>query len=518
MLLKNMKIGMRLGLGFGVILVIMLITLVITTFSLTTVHENIMRVDDESLPYERLANNMAYQTLQVLQLLLYSSTTQQPQGFQQAEEIVENFMLNIETFKELYADREDTESLDTVNALESAFQQYYEQGQEMAFVYFTEGVEEGNELVADFEQAAQVLTTSMKTLQEQEIGKTRVSVDNIVASTDRVKVVMFGMIGLAIALSGLIALYLTRTITGSIKRVLHGFQQIAGGDLTVQLDVRGRDEMGKLARGFNLFLEQLQSVLGNVQQVAGNVASGSQRVSVSAANMSQRAIGQAAAAEEASSSMEQMAANINQNAENALHTEKIAMQAAEDAQQGGTAVAETVNAMQKIAQKISIVEDIATQTRTLSLNATIEAARAQEHGRGFAVVAAEVRTLAERTQTAALEINQLASSSVTVAERAGELLTRLVPDIQKTALFVQEISAASREQSSGVNQINRAIQQLDQATQQNSVTSEKMTLTAEDLAHQAEQLQSAIAFFTVADTGEGIFPPEISNENAPAVS
>ena len=192
-----------------------------------------------------------------------------------------------------------------------------------------------------------------------------------------------------------------------------------------------------------------------------------------------------------------MAANIKQNAENAIQTEKIAAKSAQDAQEGGRAVLETVNAMQQIAKKISIIEDIARQTRLLSLNATIEAARAQEHGRGFAVVASEVRSLAERSQIAAEEINSLANSSVSIAGKAGEMLTKLVPDIQKTAELVQEISAASKEQDSGAEQINRAIQQLDQVIQQNASTSEEVASTSEELTGQAEQLQTIIEFFRV---------------------
>ena len=198
--------------------------------------------------------------------------------------------------------------------------------------------------------------------------------------------------------------------------------------------------------------------------------------------------------------MEEMAANIQQNSDNALQTEKIAIQAADNATKSGKAVAETVAAMQEITKKILVVEDIAQQTRLLSLNATIEAARAGDHGKGFAVVAAEVRALAGRSQGAATEINQLASASVTIAETAGEQIEQLVPDIQKTADLVQEISAASKEQSMGTEQINRAIQQLDQVTQQNASTSEDVSSTAEELANQADQLQHTIMFFTTDES------------------
>ncbi|MGE4578191.1 MAG: methyl-accepting chemotaxis protein [Desulfuromonadales bacterium] len=273
-------------------------------------------------------------------------------------------------------------------------------------------------------------------------------------------------------------------------------KKIADGDLTQKMDLVVKNEASVYACMKNM-VEKLTEIVGNVQNAADNVASGSQELSASSEEMSQGATEQAAAAEEASSSMEQMAANIRQNADNALQTEKIATQSARDAQDGGKAVAETVSAMKDIADKISIIEEIARQTNLLALNAAIEAARAGEHGKGFAVVAAEVRKLAERSQHAAAEISDLSSSSVEVAEKAGEMLARMVPDIQRTAELVQEISAASKEQDAGAEQVNKAIQQLDQVIQQNSSASEEMASTSEELNSQAEQLQHTIAFFKV---------------------
>jgi methyl-accepting chemotaxis protein len=226
--------------------------------------------------------------------------------------------------------------------------------------------------------------------------------------------------------------------------------------------------------------------------------------------MSQGASEQAASAEEASASMEEMASNIRQNADNAQETERIALKSAQDARGGGEAVKETVAAMKKIAQKIGIIEEISRQTDLLALNAAIEAARAGEYGKGFAVVASEVRKLAERSQKAAAEINDLSGSSVDVAERAGHMLDQLVPDIEKTAELVQEISAACNEQDSGAEQINKAIQQLDQVIQQNASASEEMASTSEELsttsdglADQAEHLREVMAFFRVEDGNGG---------------
>ena len=276
-------------------------------------------------------------------------------------------------------------------------------------------------------------------------------------------------------------------------------KEIAGGNLLV--DIKERSGKDELMRALGAMVQQLSDVVGEVKCAADNVAQGSMEMSSGSESMSQGASEQAAAAEEASSSMEQMSANIRQNADNALQTEKIAVKSAADAIEGGKAVAQTVLAMKEIAGKINIIEEIARQTNMLALNAAIEAARAGEHGKGFAVVASEVRKLAERSQAAAGEISKLSVSSVDVAERAGEMLTQLVPDIQKTAELVQEISASSKEQDTGASQINKAIQQLDQVIQQNAGAAEEMSSTAEELSSQAEQLQSTIAFFKVKETG-----------------
>ncbi len=273
-------------------------------------------------------------------------------------------------------------------------------------------------------------------------------------------------------------------------------ESIANGDLNVTANERSSKD--KLMRALNSMIENLTRIVENVITTAESVTNGSQELSSSSEQVSQGATEQAASAEEASSSMEQMSSNIKQNAENSQQTEKIALKSAEDAKEGGKAVSETVDAMKEIAGKISIIEEIARQTNLLALNAAIEAARAGEHGKGFAVVASEVRKLAERSQTAAGEISHLSASSVKVAEKAGDMLSNILPDIQKTAELVQEITAASNEQNSGAEQINNAIQQLNQVIQQNASASEEMASTAEELTNQAEQLQQIISFFKIA--------------------
>jgi len=244
-------------------------------------------------------------------------------------------------------------------------------------------------------------------------------------------------------------------------------------------------------------IKRVMNIVGSVVSGVDSISSASQQISSTSQQMSQGANEQASSTEEVSSSMEEMAANIQQNTDNAQQTDKIALKAAKDVQETSEAVNQTVTSMKAITEKISIIGEIARQTNILALNAAVEAARAGEHGKGFAVVAAEVRKLAERSQAAASEINQVSRSSVDVAEKSGKLLAEIVPDIQKTAKLVQEISAASTEQNSGAEQVNSAVQQLNQVTQQNAAASEEMATSSEELASQADQLRELIGFFEI---------------------
>ncbi len=275
-------------------------------------------------------------------------------------------------------------------------------------------------------------------------------------------------------------------------------QEIADGNLMVK--VEKRSEQDELMMALKRMVDDLTKIAGNVQDASEQVASGSQQISSSAEEMSQGATEASASVEEISSSMEEMNSTVSQNADNARETASIAEKAAKDTEEGGKSVAETVKAMKDIAEKIGIIEEIARQTNMLALNAAIEAARAGDAGKGFAVVAAEVRKLAERSQTAAKEIGGLSGTSVEIAEKAGKLIEEIVPGIQKTAELVQEINASSAEQADGIEQVTKAIQQLDQVTQQNASATEEMSSTSEELASQAEQLQEAAAFFKV-ETG-----------------
>jgi methyl-accepting chemotaxis protein len=295
------------------------------------------------------------------------------------------------------------------------------------------------------------------------------------------------------------AFWISTSISKALGKASDMAEAVAGGDLTETMDYTNKDEIGALALSLNNMVIKLREVVSEITAASENVASGAEELSSNAEEMSQGANEQAASSEEASSSMDEMTTKINENAENARETERVATSSAVNAQDSGDAVNEAVGAMQSIAQKIGIIQEIARQTDLLALNAAIEAARAGEYGRGFAVVASEVRKLSERSQTAATEINDLSSGSVAVAERAGKMLSDLVPDIKRTAELVQEINTSSYEQSTGADEINRAIQQLDQVTQQNASAAEEMSATSEQMNAQADQLQQIVSFFRLVE-------------------
>ncbi len=298
-----------------------------------------------------------------------------------------------------------------------------------------------------------------------------------------------------------IALWISISIAKALGQATQLAQSVSQGDLTATTTYTARDEVGDLIVSLNNMIAKLRDVIGKVQDASENVAAGAEELSSSAEELSQGAAEQASSTEEASASMEEMAANIRQTADNAQQTSKISLKAAEASKKTNESVTQAVDAMRTIAEKISIVQEIARQTDLLALNAAIEAARAGEHGRGFAVVASEVRKLAERSQNAANEINELSTSSVAVAARAGEMLTEMLPDILRTTELVQEINAASNEQNAGAEQINRAIQQLDKVTQQNSSASEEMSATSQELASQSAVMQEAAAYFRLDNGG-----------------
>ncbi len=304
---------------------------------------------------------------------------------------------------------------------------------------------------------------------------------------------------IAIIVGVVLAYIIAKGIVGPILKGVTFAQTVADGDLTQSLDIAQKDEIGQLAGALNHMSANLNQVMQNIQQAAEQLAQSSEELSASSQSLANGAAEQAASLEETSASIEQLSSSIEQNSSNATQTNDVSNRSARDAQDGGQAVEKTVEAMKKIAEKINVIDDIADQTNLLALNAAIEAARAGEMGKGFAVVAVEVRKLAERSQQAAKEINSLSTDSVKQAENAGELIRNVVPAIQKSAEWVQDITAACEEQSNSANQINNALKQLDQVTQQNSATSEESASASEELSTQAQSLQDMINQFKIGN-------------------
>lgn len=348
---------------------------------------------------------------------------------------------------------------------------------------------------AEWIKAAGDIDDAMNEIVVINIDAAKLMANSNTAVANNASIVMILIVAIAVLFALIIGIVISRGITIPLAKGVNFAEKLSEGDLMANMDIDQKDEIGVLAKSMQNMATKLREVCTVVMTGADSILAASIQISSSSQQMSQGSNEQASSAEEVSSSMEQMVANIQQNTDNSQQAEKIAMVGAEGIKRGSEVTVRAVESMKQIADKVKIIGDIAFQTNILALNAAVEAARAGEHGKGFAVVAAEVRKLAERSRVAADEIDRLTKMGVKEAEDAGKLLADIVPEIEKTARLVQEISAASMEQRSGAEQINSAIQQLNVVVQQNAAGSEELASSSEEMSSQAEQLTESISFF-----------------------
>lgn len=540
--MKNLKIGTRITAGFGIVIAITVTLGLFACNRVSYIHQRSASISEDALPGTYLAGQIYANAKDIHGLLLERALTTDQQEVARLDSEIQTVRSEttsaLASYEKLVSGDKERDLLKTLVARRTEFANVIDQvltelrkDTPEARHRATESLVKAGDLHDRYVESAAAVVEHNR---EHADDESKLVASAISSSQTGV------VVGVCLSLLAgvVIALLVVRSITRPLAHAVALVHHVAEGDLSHAADSLSRDELGQMLSAINSMvgnlkslakvaesisqgdltvqattlserdalghalarmLENLRKTVSGVTEAAVQVASGSEEMASTAQQLSEGATEQAASAEESTTAMEQMSSSVQQNADNARQTDKIASKAAEDAKRSGEAVNETVAAMKEVAEKISIIEEIARKTDLLALNAAVEAARAGEHGKGFAVVASEVRKLAERSQTAAAEISRLTGDGVRTAVGAGELLSKLVPDIRKTAELVREIAGASAEQSTGASQVNKAIQQLDQVIQQNASASEELASTAEELSSQAETLQSTIEFFKVEE-------------------
>ncbi|MCQ2029202.1 HAMP domain-containing protein [Stutzerimonas zhaodongensis] len=499
-LFGNFKIGARLIAGFLVVVALTVTVGLLGIRNLAHVNE----LSDQMYDRELIAlNNIQSANVQLIYVgrglrssMLATSLDERDYAIRQTRAAISKMYEYIELTRPSFVTAEGIAQFEALSEPMAAYVQIVEQVLKLREASSeVRSADELSVMLPQLRETGNKADDLLTALVERKVSRAKEANEEITDIYLSSRTQMIALVIIAAVLGFGIGILVTRSITRPLNRAVSVADSLAAGDLGIEVEVNSKDETGQLLNAMKNMTERLRSVMGDVRSAADSLSSASEEVSATSQSLSQAASEQAAGVEETTASVEQMSASIAQNTESAKITDSIAGKAANDAVAGGRAVRDMVVAMKQIADKIGIIDDIAYQTNLLALNAAIEAARAGDHGKGFAVVAAEVRKLAERSQVAAQEIGGVAGSSVQLAEQAGRLLDDIVPNIQKTSDLVQEITAASQEQSTGAGQINIAMGQMNQITQQNASASEELAATSEEMNAQASQLLELISFF-----------------------
>jgi methyl-accepting chemotaxis protein len=513
-----MKIGARLTATFGAILVLLLVICVTISMQMSRMNADTQDIFNNRLVKQQLANQIQQGTY-FTGLLIYRTLDEQTPEAQQAdfEQLQNQVKKNTGLYKEI-GSRIDTAAaggggafghlLQVRDAYSAAMRPVYAQ----LAAHDSQGARATMLSVAPFQTA---LFKAQNDFVKAQQNLMAAAAQEGVSAYDAARAVLWGLAALALIIAAVLCTLVTRSIVRPLQRVVEGAEALAQGDLSVKIDVLRRDEVGAVAESLNRAITQLATIMGGVRQSSESISSATQQLAAGNTDLSQRTEEQAASLEETASSMEELTAAVRQNADNAQQATTLATTASGVAQRGGEMVERVVETMHgisgssaKVGEIISVIEGIAFQTNILALNAAVEAARAGEQGRGFAVVASEVRTLAQRSASAAKEIKTLIGESVDrveagskLVEEAGSTINEVVASVKRVTDIMGEISSASQEQRTGIEQVNQAVTQMDQVTQQNAALVEQASAAAHSMAEQAQALRDAVAVFKVDNPG-----------------